>query len=137
LGCVPVRVWESGVLDLVPDCIDHTTVGAAREHGHGAVLMRDVGAWLIPAGDTPITAEQHLQILDHLAALHAAAWGWRDTIGLVPLSNRYSFFGPEAIACEQALGNPQPVPRLAAEGWKRLEVASPELAGALRPLRRA
>ncbi len=29
VGCVPVTVWESGVLDLVPACIDHTTVGAA------------------------------------------------------------------------------------------------------------
>jgi hypothetical protein len=137
IGCVPVRVWESGVLDLVPDCIDHATVGAAREDGHGAVLMRDVGAWLIPSGDTAITAQQHLQFLDHLAALHAAAWGWRDTIGLVPVANRYSFFGPEAIACEAALGYPQPVPRIAAEGWQRLEEVSPELAGALRPLRRA
>src|SRR5712691_11637523 len=29
VSCGPVVVWESGVLDLVPDCIDHATVGAA------------------------------------------------------------------------------------------------------------
>jgi hypothetical protein len=137
IGCVPVRVWESGVLDLLPDCIDHATVGAARDGGHGAVLMRDVGEWLVPAGDAPIAPEQHLRFLDHLAALHAAAWGWRDDVGLVPIANRYSFFGPAAIACEQALGFPQPVPRVAAEGWHRLDDASPELADALRPLRDA
>src|SRR5712691_5015591 len=43
IGCVPIVVWESGVLDLVPDCIDHATVGAARVGTGGAVLMRDVG----------------------------------------------------------------------------------------------
>ena len=106
LGCVPLRVWESGVFDLLPPCIDHATVGAAREGDRGAVLMRDVGEWLVPADDTPIPPDQHLQLLDHLAALHAAAWGWRDTVGLVPVANRYSFFGPAAMACEAALRLP-------------------------------
>jgi hypothetical protein len=137
IGCVPVRVWESGVLDLLPACIDHTTVGAARQRDHGAVLMRDVTACLVPPGDVPIPAEQHLRFLDHLATMHAATWGWRDEIGLVPLANRYSFFGPDALDCESTLGFPQPVPSLAAEGWRRLDDASPELAAALRPLRRA
>ena len=41
IGCIPIRVWESGVFDLVPESIDHATVGAAREGGHGAVLLRD------------------------------------------------------------------------------------------------
>jgi hypothetical protein len=137
IGCIPLLVWESGVYDLVPDCIDHATVGAAREDGHGAVLLRDVGEWLVPPGDDPIGAEQHLAFVDHLAALHAATWGWQDTVGLLPVANRYSFFGPAALACEAALGYPQPVPRIAAEGWTRLEDASPELADALRPLRDA
>ena len=135
IGCIPVTVWESGVFDLLPDGIDHATVGAAREGGHGAVLLRDVGEWLIAAGDEPIPAEQHLRFLDHLAGLHAATWGWRDTIGLLPVANRYSFFGPDALACEAELGFPRPVPRLATEGWRRLDDASPALADALRPLR--
>jgi hypothetical protein len=137
VGCVPLRVWESGVFDLLPPSIDHATVGAAREGGRGAVLMRDVGEWLVPAGDAPIPPDQHLELLDHLAALHAATWGWRDTVGLVPVANRYSFFGPAAMACEEALGFPQPVPAIAVEGWRRLDDASPELADALRPLRDA
>jgi hypothetical protein len=137
IGCIPIRVWESGVFDLLPDCIDHATVGAAREGSGGAVLLRDVGEWLLPAGDDAIDAGQHLRFLDHLAALHASTWGWEDTVGLLPLANRYSFFGPEALECEAALGFPQPVPRIATEGWARLDDASPELAAALRPLRRA
>jgi hypothetical protein len=137
IGCIPVRVWESGVFDLVPDCIDHAIVGAAREDGHGALLMRDVGAWLVPEGDGVIDVDQQLRFLDHLATLHAAGWGWVDDVGLLPTANRYSFFGPAALECEAALGYPQPVPRIAAEGWVRLEDASPELARALRPLRTA
>jgi hypothetical protein len=137
IGCIPLLVWESGVFDLVPDCIDHATAGAAREDGHGAVLMRDVGDRLVPSGDAVLPVDVHLQFLDHVAALHAATWGWEDTVGLLPLANRYSFFGPEALACEQALGFPQPVPRIATEGWQRLDDASPELAAALRPLRAA
>ena len=112
-------------------------VGAAREGAHGAVLLRDVGEWLLPPGDDPIDAEQHLRFLDHLASLHAATWGWQDAVGLLPVANRYSFFGPDALACEAALGFPQPVPRIATEGWRRLDDACPELADALRPLRRA
>src|SRR4051794_20662700 len=122
IGCVPITVWESGVFDLVPECIDHATVGAARDGGHGAVLMRDVGRELVAAGDDPIAPEQHLRFLDHLAALHVATWGWRDTVGLVPVANRYSFFGPEALAAEAAQRFPQPVPRIATDGWQRLDV---------------
>jgi hypothetical protein len=137
VGCVPVVVWESGVLDLVPGCIDHATVGAAREGNRGAVLMRDVSASLVTADDAPVPPEQHLRFLDHLAALHAACWGWRDTVGLIPLANRYSFFGPAALDCEAAMGFPQPVPRIATEGWQRLDAVDPEFADALRPLRHA
>jgi hypothetical protein len=137
LGCVPVVVWESGVLDLVPECIDHATVGAARDGDRGAVLMRDVGPSLVSADDTVVPPEQHLRFLDHLAALHASCWGWDDAVGLIPVANRYSFFGPAAIECEAAMGFPQPVPQLAAAGWQRLDAVDAEFADALRPLRHA
>jgi len=137
LGCVPVTVWESGVLDLVPECIDHTTVGAARTPRGGAVLMRDVGAHLVASDGSRLALDQHLRFLGHLAACHAACLGWRDTVGLVPLANRYSFFGPAALACEEALGFPQRVARLARDGWVRLAAVAPDLAAALAPLRSA
>ena len=31
VGLCPVITWERGVVDLAPACIDHATVGAARE----------------------------------------------------------------------------------------------------------
>jgi hypothetical protein len=142
VGCIPIRVWESGVFDLVPATIDHATVGAARDPTsaagtHGAVLLRDVGEWLVPPGGTAVSVEQQLQFLDHLAQLHAATWDWHDDVGLLPVANRYSFFGPAALECEAELRFPAPVPRIATEGWARLDDASPALADALRPLRAA
>jgi hypothetical protein len=136
-GCWPVAVWEQGVVDLAPDCIDHTIVGAARQGRTGAVLMRDVTPWLVVDDGRPLALDQHLRFLDHLAQLHAATWAWRDTVGLCPLANRYAFFGPAALDCEAALGFPEPVPRLAVDGWRRLEVIAPHVAGALAPLRAA
>ena len=62
LGPWTVLVWESGLLDLVPDCIDHTYAGAAHQGSRGAVLMRDVGPWLVPEGDHPISEADHLAL---------------------------------------------------------------------------
>lgn len=135
VGCVPIVVWESGLLDLIPACIDHTTVGAAREGSGGAVLMRFADG-LVPADGSPLPLAQHVQFLDHLARCHAATMGWRDDIGLVPLSNRYLFFGPDALGCEAARVEPHPVPLLALEGWRRLAGAAPDLDALLAPLRR-
>ena len=136
VSCWPVRVWECGVLALVPPSIDHTIVGAARTgDGTGAVLMRDAGAWLVPADDRPIDLEQHLRFLAHLATFHAATWEWHDDVGLLPLGNRYAFFAPESLACEEALGWPAPVPTIARDGWMRLDEVAPAMAAQLAPLR--
>jgi aminoglycoside phosphotransferase (APT) family kinase protein len=137
IGCWPVVVWERGLVDLAPACIDHAIVGAARVGRTGAVLMHDVSPWLVANDDRPLPLDQHLRFLDHLAQLHAATWGWRDAVGLCPLANRYAFFGPAAIECEAALGFPEPVPRLAREGWRRLEERAPDVSRALAPLRGA
>jgi hypothetical protein len=137
IGCWPVAVWEAGLVDLAPDCIDHAMVGAARTATGGAVLMRDVGEWLVPGDDSRLPPEQHLRFLDHLAAFHAACWGWDDTVGLCPLANRYAFFSRAALECEAALGYPEPVPRIAVDGWRQLASCAPGLSSALEPLRDA
>ena len=127
-------VWSSGLLDLVPDCIDHTYAGAAREGTRGAVLMRDVGPWLVPEGDAPVSEADHRAFLDHLAALHAAFWGWEDDVGLTPFANRFFMFSPWMIACEAARGFPEPVPVIARDGWARLPELAPRVAAVLEPL---
>ena len=74
-------------MDRLPECIDHATVAmAATQTPSGPAItsvMRDVGPWLVPEGDAPIDPAQHDRFLDHMAALHAAFWGWADDIGLI------------------------------------------------------
>jgi hypothetical protein len=120
----PYLVWRAGIMDKAPGCIDHTVV-AMEVAGTGddatlSVLMRDVGACLVPAGDAPITLGQHGGFIAHMAALAAAFWGWGDDIGLTTMAQRFRFFAPDNIAGE--LGTdvvPGPI-AAAAEGWRRL-----------------
>src|SRR5271166_6475761 len=84
-GClrgVPLELWERGILDRLPSCLNQPIVGVVRENGTGpapsggcAVLMHDVSQWLVPVTDDPIPLGQHLRFLQHMAALHAAFWG--------------------------------------------------------------
>ncbi len=52
----PYLVWQAGIMDRVPDCIDHAVVAMqVTGAGDDAVLtmvMRDVGGFLVPPGDT-------------------------------------------------------------------------------------
>ncbi len=140
IGCIPRQVWEAGLMDVAADQIDHATLGAARwgRNGWGvALLMRDVTAELVPVGDTPLAEADHLAFLDHLAGLTARTWGWRDEIGLLPPAWRWSFFADCVLECEAALGFPEPVPRVAVEGWQRFRSVVPtELADLVDEVRR-
>lgn len=129
----PVTLLSHGWLDALPACLDHAVVAAAWQDwpdGRGAVLvMRDVGAWLVPEGDDALPLDQHLGFLDHMAQLHACFWGWRDTIGLLPLSTRLVWFGPRLGETEQACGGTDLVPtKLVPEGWARFAERAPRLA---------
>jgi hypothetical protein len=139
LACRNITLWSAGWLDEVPDCIDHTTVGAARDDRAdgrgGAVLMRDVGPSLLPEGDAQIPLPQHLRFLDHMAQLHAAFWERVDTIGLLDVSTRYVFFSPVLADTELARGGDHPVPtRLVPEGWRRFPSRAPRSAPVVRSL---
>jgi hypothetical protein len=140
LGCRPLRVWASGLLDAFPDSIDHTVVGAAAglgRHGWGAaLLMRDVSAHLVPPGDAVVPAAVHARFVDHLAELSARFWGWRDDVGLTPPSLRWAFFGEAMLEVERGRRWPDEVPRIAARGWEAFATRAPadvvELIAALR-----
>lgn len=129
----PITLLRHGWLDELPACIDHAIVGAAwdeRSDGRGAVVvMRDVGAWLVSPGEGVLPLAQHLSFVDHMAQLHAAFWGWRDTIGLLPLSRRFTWFGPRLAEAERARGGTHPVPtQLVPEGWAQLARRAPRAA---------
>jgi hypothetical protein len=127
--CLQARVWAAGVLDALPAGIDHAIVGVATGLGRNgwgaAVLMRDVGRWLTPPGDARVPLAQHAAFVDHMAGLSARFWGWSDTIGLLPPSLRYSFFGPGMLAVEAAGGWRNEVPRISATGWGRFADRAP------------
>lgn len=132
VGCHPVQVWAAGLMDALPDRIDHATVavagGLGRNGWGGAILMRDVGTELVPSGDEPLGLQAHRTVLDDMAALSARMLGWRDLIGLVPLVARWGWFGPACLAAEAARGWPDLVPRVAAQGWERFAARAPRAA---------
>ena len=68
VGCNPLQVWASGLMDVLPEKIDHGMVGAAAGLGRNgwgaALLMRDLSDEMVPAGDDPISLEDHLEYLD-------------------------------------------------------------------------
>lgn len=128
VGCRPRRVWEAGLMDIACDVVDHATLGAARwgRNGWGvALLMRDMSAVLVPAGDNPIPEDHHLRFLDHCAAMSARLWGWHDEMGLLPHRLRWAWFGVAQLDGEAALGFPERVPQLAVEGWLRFAERAP------------
>ena len=129
VGCNPLQVWASGLMDVLPERIDHGMVGAAAGLGRNAwgaaLLMRELGDELVPAGDDPISIEEHLGYLDTMAALAARTWNWVDDIGLVPLGNRWTWFSDGNLAFERSRRWPNPVPRIAADGWQRFAQRGP------------
>ena len=135
LACRPVTVWRTGILDRVPSCIDHGVVGAATGLGRNgwgaALLMRDMSPWLVPEGDDPVSLDQHLRFLEHMATLHASFWGWTDTVGLTPDVHRFSEFSRDNIVLEGARGWPDLVPRLIVDGWERYPALAPEVSDAV------
>jgi hypothetical protein len=134
-GSATVELWRRGVLAELPDCFNQPIVAVAhdlRRPTVSAVLMHDVGPWLVPATDEPVPVEQHDRFLDHMAALHGAFWGRR--IDVVPPADRYLELSPRMAAAEAALGSDHLVPRLVAQGWPLLEQVAPSLAGVVVPL---
>ena len=59
-----------------------------------AILMTDCSeTWCRPA-TTPVPAEHHAGLIDHMAAMHAHFLGWHDDLGLHDLARRCSSSRP-------------------------------------------
>lgn len=145
-GCLrgaPLLAWERGLLARLPACFNQPIVGVAPEDGDGpapsggcALLMRDVSPWLVPVTDEPISLEQHLRFLRHMAALHAAFWACGSECEVVPVMHRYLELSPWLACAEAAVGSAHLVPRLVGEGWPRLAEIAPAAAAVVTPLAR-
>ena len=135
-----LELWRRGLFARLPDCLDQPIVAVAWEpatRARGpltAVLMRDVGQWLVPVSDAAIPMPQQLRFLDHMAAMHAVFWGGGEEIEAVPPMHRYLELSPWTAAAEAALGSDHLVPKLVGEGWDRLAQVAPEAAAVVTPL---
>jgi hypothetical protein len=133
-------LWQRGVLDRLPAEINQPMVGVAHDPATGAggrdttLLMHDIGAYLVPPGDDPISLEQHRDFLDHMAAMHAAFWNAGDEIDCIPMTNRYLELSPWLAIVEAELGSDHVVPRLVAQGWERLREIAPSTSAIVEPL---
>jgi hypothetical protein len=132
----PYLVWRSGIMGRAPGCIDHTMVTMqVSGTGDEAVLtmvMRDVGGFLVPEGDTVVPGSQHAGFIAHLASLSCAFWGWDDSIGLTTMEQRIRFFAPDNIAGELLAADVPPPIAAAEAGWRSLPGQSPVLSGLAR-----
>jgi hypothetical protein len=145
-GCLlgaPLLAWQRGLLARLPACFNQPIVGVAPEVGGGpppsggcALLMRDVTPWLVPVTDEPISLDQHLRFLRHMAALHAAFWACGGECEVVPVMHRYLELSPWLADAEAAVGSAHLVPRLVGEGWLRLAEVAPAAAAVAIPLAR-
>jgi hypothetical protein len=124
--CWALTLWRTGLLDALPDCLDHTVLGMAASDGVVTLLMRDVSPWLVPAGSSLLPVKAHRRFLDHMARLHASFWGFEDSYGLIASGARYTALTPEMSAREAAAGHTDPVPQAVPGGWAALRVAAPE-----------
>ena len=149
LGGPVARLWTSGILHRLPDCLNQPIVGvgtdaaavapvgadAAGPVDHRTVLlMHDVGADLIPATDEPLPLATHLRLLGHMAAMHAAFWGGGPEIEVVPVMHRYLELSPWTALAESAIGSTHLVPQLIGRGWPLLAEVAPTAAAVVTPL---
>lgn len=129
VGCNPAQVWASGLMDVLPERIDHGVVGVATGLGRGglgaAILMRDLRDAIVPPGHDVLPLDQHLSYIDDMATLSARTLGWRDDVGLVPLGNRWTWFNHASLQVEAERGWPHPVPKIAFDGWTRFAERAP------------
>ncbi|KAA1421274.1 phosphotransferase [Nocardioides humilatus] len=134
-GSATVALWRRGVLARLPQCFNQPIVAVAHDATRptlSALLMHDVGEWLVPATDEPIPLAQHEGFLDHMAVLHEAFWETR--VDVVSPADRYLELSPRMAAAEAALGSDHLVPQLVAQGWPLLAEVAPALSEVVTPL---
>jgi hypothetical protein len=116
--CRSARLWQAGLLDRLPPAIDHAIVACAQDGEGWAILMRDVGAGLVPRAR--FSEELNKQFLTAQAQLHAAFWQAPElddrTLGLSTFRQTYLMLSPQTGYREAEV--PDTIPRQIPEGWE-------------------
>jgi hypothetical protein len=132
-----LTLWRRGIFARLPACLNHAVAGVAADGPRGcAVLMPDVGAWLVPLTDDPVDVGTHLRFLDHMAAMHAAFWDAGPECELLTPMGRYLLLSPWTAQAAAAVGSDHLIPRLIDQGWARLADVAPRASALLAPLAR-
>ncbi len=136
-----LTLWERGIFARLPDCLNQPIVAIAVAEPDNSVpwkryalLMRDVGPWLVAATDTAIPMDQHRRFLSHMATMHATFWDCGSECEVVPDMHRYLELSPWMAEAEAAIGSAHLVPQLVAKGWPLLAEVAPAAAAAVTPL---
>ncbi len=130
IGCHPAQVWQAGLMDVLPERIDHGVVAVAAGLGRNcwgaAILMRDLSDAMVPPGDDPLDVEQHVSLIDDLAALSARHVGMEGRRRARAPRRRagHGSTTPRWRSSKQR-GWPDPVPKIAFDGWERFADRAP------------
>lgn len=92
-------LFTSGVLDRLPQEIDHAIVAAERDGDAWWVVMRDVSDSLLPDGER-LTREGHRRVLEAANGMWEEFWG-EQVPHLCPLDDCLRLFSPAIAAAEE------------------------------------
>ena len=107
-------VWKSGLLERLPDGIDHAVLDGWSTADGALLVMRDLGDAVL-TWDDRLTRNQWLFIVVRVAALHRAFLEDAPT-GLAPVDATIALFAPDRIGPH--LTDENPLGRLALRGWE-------------------
>jgi hypothetical protein len=119
--CRSVTLWQYGIFDQMPSEIAHGVLACAHDRSGWAVLMQDVGEWLVPF--EPFTEAEFTFFLQAMAAFHAQFWQMealkRPDLGLCQLHRIYQMFSPRIARVE--IDKENNIPRRVIEGWELVQ----------------
>ncbi|MCC6628880.1 MAG: phosphotransferase [Chloroflexi bacterium] len=132
-----IAAWQAGLIAGLPPEITTGYVACARDGDGWAILLRDLGAALVPPGDAPITADDNAFFLDAMAAMHATFWQQPHradpALGFCALIDHYRELAP-AVVAREANGD-DPIPPLIGAGWALLpDLMAPAVVAVVQPL---
>ena len=125
-----ICLWEDGVYQQMPACIEHGVVAAGRldppQPWPAALLMRDVTAALVPE-DEAVAMHVHRAFIDAMADIAVAFRERQPSTTYMPFIVNYEFLSPgEATRQAHAgtTGGPQP---FILPGWDRIRAEAREI----------
>jgi Phosphotransferase enzyme family len=92
-------LFTSGVLDRMPDAIDHAVVAAERDGDAWWVVMRDVSASLLPDGKR-LSRDEHRRILAAANGMWEEFWG-EQVPHVCTLHDCFALFSPAIAEAER------------------------------------